>query len=471
VHAKTTLDRETDARFWAQTGYKPGRRLDPSDPTDRHMVKVWLDVRRKVEAEDAAGALRITYDHPEVQGGISDAEVASAAAAAHLEAAASSDPAAEDHARAATDATRAAAAGAARAAAAQPATVSPHVAEDAAAGVASEIGLPPPEPITPSLPVDHPVWTSPSAAPSPVPTSIQVTVLAGDRVQVDGTDTDLYTLSQRAHAVQRAFLDIRPEAREAWAMRVVEQLKATGVDVQFGKFDAEGHGEAGHGMANGAPTRPRSATVPDQFAAAQAIASPRVAIAAHEEERARPGGRSGTEVPKTIDQIRRNARAIAEGVGTQHLGVLLGASGWDGVKFRSVDEAADWYGALTDHPEGFRYIARFDRTSPAWPGPVDELFGSGKVIRVSEHAPGPGPATEYTPELAPEPMRPASEKPWPKVAIVVGGLAAIGAVIAIASNASRRQPSTRVTFVNPRPPSGTPRFVLASAGTGRGGRR
>ena len=388
MHAKTTLDKETDARFWAQTGYKPGQRLDPHDPNDRRMATVWLDVRHKVEAEDAAGALRITYDHPDVQGGISDAEVASAAAAAHLESATGSDPAAEDHARAATDAVRAAAEGAARAAAVQPATVSPHVAEDAAAHVASEVGAPPPDPIMLSLPDDHPVRTSPAAAPS-------------------------------AH---------------------LDELRA-----------------AAHGMAGGAPPRPRSQTVSDQLAAAQAVASPRVAVAAHEDERARPQGRSGTEVPRTIDQIRRNARAIAEGVGTQHLGVVFGAQ-WDGVGFKTVDEAADWYGALTDHPEEFRYVARFDRSSSAWPAPVDELFGAGRTIQVSERAPGgPSPA-------------PVKESPWPKVAIVVGSLAAVGAVLAIASDASRRrQPSTRVTFVNPRPPSGTPRFVLA--GASRGGRR
>lgn len=385
--AKTTLDKETDARFWAQTGYKPGQRLDPHDPTDRHMAKVWLDVRRKVAAEDAAGTLRITYDHPDVRGGISDAEVASAAAAAHLEAAAgpdptTTDPATSDHTRAAADAVRAAAEGAARAAAAQPATVSPHVAEDAAASVASELGISTIDLATSWLPIGHPVRTSPSAAPS-------------------------------AH---------------------LDEL-----------------GAAAHGMAGGAPPRPRSPTVSDQLAAAQAVASPRVAVAAHEDERARPSGRSGTQEPRTIDQIRRSAREIAQSVGAQHLGVVFGVSGWDGVPFRSVDEAADWYGALTDHPEEFRYVARFDQGSPAWPAPADELFGGGRAIHVSERAPD-------RPRLA--------ESPWPKVAIVLGGLAAVGAVAVIASDAARRrQPSTRVTVVSPRPLSGTPRFVIS------GGRR
>ncbi len=72
------------------------------------------------------------------------------------------------------------------------------------------------------------------AAAAPVPTSVRVVVLPGDRVQVDGVDTDLHTLSERARAVRRALVDMRPGVREAWAIRVVEQLRATGVDVQFG---------------------------------------------------------------------------------------------------------------------------------------------------------------------------------------------------------------------------------------------
>lgn len=390
-HAKNTLDREADARFWAQTGYKVGQKLDPTDPNDRHMVQVWIDVRRKVEAEDAAGRLRTTYDHPDVHGGLSDAETASAAAAAHLEAAASeADPeVARGHTEAAAQAATAASEGAARAAAAQPATVSPSVAERAAARVASEVGIPH-DPITASLPTDHPALASPSAAPS----------------------------------AQEFYLDAAAE------------------------------------LALGGPPRPRIGTLDEHLAAAQAVAALRNAVDAHAVAHVRPGGRLGTREPGTIDQIRRTAREIANTVKTPFLGVTLGNAGWDGVGFASATEAADWYGQVTDHPEDFRYVARFDRNDAAWPAPADELFGTGTTIRVSETPPA----------IPPTIPAPASEAPkrsgWATLAMVAGGIAAVGAAVVLASDAARRRrpSSMRVTVVDPRPRSGTPRFVASLPG-------
>jgi hypothetical protein len=37
-----SLVKETNERFWARTNYKPGRKLDMSDPSDRKMSKIWL---------------------------------------------------------------------------------------------------------------------------------------------------------------------------------------------------------------------------------------------------------------------------------------------------------------------------------------------------------------------------------------------------------------------------------------------
>lgn len=52
THAE--IDRETDARFWAETGYKPGQKLDPHDHDDRHMINAWLRIRYEVAQEYAA---------------------------------------------------------------------------------------------------------------------------------------------------------------------------------------------------------------------------------------------------------------------------------------------------------------------------------------------------------------------------------------------------------------------------------
>ena len=49
--SRDILNKETNARFWAQTGYKPGQRLDPNNPLDKAKMPVWMDIFRKVNAE------------------------------------------------------------------------------------------------------------------------------------------------------------------------------------------------------------------------------------------------------------------------------------------------------------------------------------------------------------------------------------------------------------------------------------
>lgn len=104
--ANLVIDKETDARFWAQTGYKPGIKLDMSIPTDRTQALVWNAIHAQVVAEDQAGKLRLTYNHPTVQQGIANAKAADAVTAANLELAKNAaDPAARDaRIRAAADA-------------------------------------------------------------------------------------------------------------------------------------------------------------------------------------------------------------------------------------------------------------------------------------------------------------------------------------------------------------------------------
>src|SRR5262245_12770258 len=53
-----TLIDATNATFWQITQYKPGRRLDMSDPKDRAMSKTWLDIYHQVAPHrDRAAAL------------------------------------------------------------------------------------------------------------------------------------------------------------------------------------------------------------------------------------------------------------------------------------------------------------------------------------------------------------------------------------------------------------------------------
>ena len=50
------INRKTDERFWAETGYKPGQRLDRGNPADAEWIPMWLDLRYDVAKEVAAAA-------------------------------------------------------------------------------------------------------------------------------------------------------------------------------------------------------------------------------------------------------------------------------------------------------------------------------------------------------------------------------------------------------------------------------
>lgn len=167
LHAKDVLQKEADARFWAQTQYRIGQRLDPGNAADRAMIPIWNDLLRKIRAEDARGELRLTYNDPDVERHLADAATASAAAAGHLAtAAATEDPwAAAPHTAAASEATRAAATSARAAAAAQPASVSTVLA-DLAAAAAAAAGQIVHRTILDRLAPDHPALTSPAAQPA-----------------------------------------------------------------------------------------------------------------------------------------------------------------------------------------------------------------------------------------------------------------------------------------------------------------
>lgn len=64
------INAETDARFWLETGYKPGRKLDRHDPDDAAMIPRWVEIRYRVTHEYADRAAphsqheaHMTYPH------------------------------------------------------------------------------------------------------------------------------------------------------------------------------------------------------------------------------------------------------------------------------------------------------------------------------------------------------------------------------------------------------------------------
>lgn len=327
--SNAVLDRETDARFWAQTHYRVGQKLNPADPTDRAMMKVWLDIFAKVQREDRAGKLVLTYTHPAVEQHLGDAELAMQAAAAHLDAAVNDpDPVrAQQHAEAAAAATTTASSATHAAAALQPATVSPVVVAAAAREAAHAAAVPPPAPVVDQLPAEHPAVSSIAAQPI-----------------------------------------LPPELATA---------------------------------PSGSPvSMPQPA---QRFAVAQAVTAPDVAVAVHEAAQARAD--QGVPAPtgmlsaQTIAQIRDIAIAVADEATGDIIGVAAtqdptrfagseGApTGWSWQVFPSLDAAADWYGELTDKSERFFYVAYYDKTSQAWPQPINEVFGTGKAIDVTAPPP------------------------------------------------------------------------------------
>ena len=135
AHAsRDIIDRETDHRFWAQTGYRPNQKLNPNDPQDAKMIPVWLAIYKQVQAEDAAGKLVLTYNNPVVAQNIADAHVADQVAVQHIDAAAQAPDQAtqQQHVEAATQAAQVSAQKTAEAAQLQPASVPPPVAHQVA---------------------------------------------------------------------------------------------------------------------------------------------------------------------------------------------------------------------------------------------------------------------------------------------------------------------------------------------------
>jgi hypothetical protein len=403
--SKTLLDKETDARFWAQTGYKPGQKLDPKDPTDRIMTKLWLDTYAKVKAEDAAGKLVVTYNHPAVEQHLNDATLAFHAVDAHLDAAVRApDPAtSQQYVNAAASAATAANGSTQAAAMYQPATVSPIVALATAQEVAHSTGLPAPETTVHDLPPDHPAQ-SPAAQPALHPEMVSAPVLSPDHPTHQNNLPHTY---------------VHPDGSSVVT------------------YDHEIHGpHAAHedpSLANARAKQKRRHR--EQLSIAHAMATPTVAIAVHEAEQERMA--QGAPPPtstissQTIAQLRDRAGSMAGGSTSDVIGVIASTTGeWSATTFPTASEAADWYGAAHDRG-GFAYLAYFDRHDQAWPGPVNEDVGAGSLdVRVSVDRP---PALRER-----ERERVVTETKTNYIAIAAVGVAAVGGLLALMAVNNKR---------------------------------
>jgi hypothetical protein len=65
---------------------------------------------------------------------------------------------------------------------------------------------------------------------------IAVTLLAGDRIELDGVPADLPTTVARARTADMAKVHANGDARAGWVIEVLKALRAAGVDI--GKDDS-----------------------------------------------------------------------------------------------------------------------------------------------------------------------------------------------------------------------------------------
>ena len=404
--ARSTLDRETDARFWAQTGYKVGRRLDPADPADQQMVPVWLDVHGKVADEDARGELHLTYNHPAVESALSDAEIASHAQAGHLAAAAVTEDPTQvwDHLHAATQAGEVHADATRRAADVQPPTVSPFLADLVAAWAAARSGQPH-DPIDRRLPADHPARTAegpggvdhptpvpPWASPPPSPTDAP----PGSTAQVP--------------APPPVTTPVSPAHQAAQDHLALEQARA-----------APDHAAQVHHRARRHHRHHRRG----------AAAGP-------------PGHAGRTVPPQAVSRVREAAAGIAARHPGTYVGTVYAQGSWQVQAAGSRPELDGWYTQVSDHPDQFLYAAAWDRGSPQWPAPVGEVFGSSRGVLAevgqgtqgdrdpATAGPAPGAGTDRDP-AAPERLQAEPAKiriAVSPVVVAVGALLVGGALLA-----------------------------------------
>lgn len=146
---RAAMYREADARFWAQTGYKVGKKLDPADPADAQMMSAWRQAYAVVADEVRRhGWFTPTHRSEAVTSPLAQAAHASSRANEHARAAADATATGaavdrEHHLAAAQLAHEESHAHSTRAAAAQPPSVDPATAHAAAERAQAENALRP----------------------------------------------------------------------------------------------------------------------------------------------------------------------------------------------------------------------------------------------------------------------------------------------------------------------------------------
>ncbi len=388
------LDKETDARFWAQTGYKPGQKLNPANVADRAMTKVWMDIFAKVKAEDTAGKLVLTYNHPHVEQHLDNAQQANAAAIAHVEAgnvaaAAGDDTQAAYHREQAAKAAEIASHSIAGASSLQPPTASPAVADAAAHEVATATGVQPLPPVMPTLPPGH--------------------AAHGRNGQPSHPDLATPHAPIPAHPARGG----RPP-QHGWGRHgqdaTVEIVPHPGQDARVEIM----------------PTR-------DAVAVVQAMNAPQVVAATHADATNLTAPQS-TVSPEKQAQIRALAAQGAAANPSPFVGVVLGPlERGEVVAFASHDAAMGWYGELADaKPTPYKYIAVFNKADPTL---NNDAFGDASALYVQGATDAPPPRV-VTKRCAYETIKEVSD---PNVVAAVGvtGLAALFTIFAV-NKAKRR---------------------------------
>jgi hypothetical protein len=500
------INKETDARFWASTGYRVGQKLDDKNPTDKAMIPVWLDVRRKVKAEYDAGKLVTTYDHPEVAQHLADAHVADQVAAAHLDAAATApDPAtAQANVAAAKTATDVANQKARDAAAKQPPTVSPDRLEDAAREAKKQ---PPPLDAPAKEHLAHVKVTDflkPKVPPSPTPTTprgildketdarfwSQTHYRPGHKLDPkDPTDAkmipvwlDVYRKVKAEDAAGKlvltynhpvvaqhladahladlaalAHLDAAAAAPDLPTAQVAVAAAKTATDVSAQKTreaatmqpPTVSPDRAREAAKKVAADRLPSPSARDHLAREQAKMS---AARAHETHRHHARHRHPVRSavhPRSIQDYRAGATQLAHQAGAPYVLVVVrpGAPPTT-LRFGSRAELDAQYHAISEQHDQYAYVGAFDlRANPS--APVVDSVG----VPAAEHAEVP-PSAAAPPEAGPAPgpsepgpaPAPPEEKPkfWTKGKIIAIGIGVVAAgAIAVAATRKPKRSAAR----------------------------
>jgi hypothetical protein len=511
----TIIDQETDARFWSQTNYKPGQKLDPTDATDAKMIPVWKDIYAKVKRESDAGKLVTTFDHPVVAQNLVAAHAADQAAVAHLDAARTApDPAAaQQHVAAAQAATEVAAQKTHEASTIQPPTVSPQLAHEAAQDAAQQ----PPPPEAPAK--DLVAHAQAQAAHKPRPRGVldketdarfwaQTNYKPGQKLDLkDPTDAtmipvwlDIYAKVKREDDAGKLVLTYNHPvvAQNIADARVADQAAAMHLDAAAAAPDLHtarqnvaaaavasqvvaqktheasaiqpptvspplAH-EAARRVGHEAARRPPHPHARDHLAQEQAKGAGRKAAGVHHHHARHRRPVKSAVHPRSIQDYRAQATQLAHEAGAPFVLVTQHPDGTpEHRSFGSRAELDAEYAKISEQHDQYKYVAAFDLAANA-NAPIHDSVG----IPAAEHAeaptpaeatatPPPDPSQTETPAApaAPPEDKPAEDKPS-STGKIIAIAAAIAAAIGIAIVASRKSsPRTRTPKVIVATPTST----------------